>query len=145
MGKAFRSLLPVISAVALATLVMAGCRKPRSPAPAPSPNPEPAAVPAEVAPAPELAPPPPTPAATAEAPPARSSEPPKDADPVTLQQRFDLEHLNQGLRDFITRNQRLPKDFNELARNVASVPLPLEKKMWVIDANTKTVKAVLPK
>ena len=59
-----------------------------------------------------------------------------------MQQRQDLAELNRGLQAFIARNQRLPKDMSELARSINSLPLPPEKKMWVIDPQTKSIKAV---
>jgi hypothetical protein len=124
--------------LAVATLVFCSCgKKPEAAAPPPA---APAAVTIDSEPAPVPEAPPPAPVAAAQAPGEPAKEPPKDEDPVTKLQREELEFMNRGLRAFIAKFQRLPKDFNELARNIDGVPLPPIGQYWAIDEASKSIK-----
>jgi hypothetical protein len=125
-------------------LVCCSCGRKPAPVSQADSAPAPAAATIEnvAASAPAPAPPPPVPVPSAEPAASEAAAPPANEDPVTLQQRQDLAELNAGLKAFIARNQRLPKDMAELAASINSLPLPPERKMWVIDAPTKSVKAV---
>jgi hypothetical protein len=90
----------------------------------------------------EVPPPPPVSAiaAVAPAPVEAAKQETGPEDPVTQLQRRELEEMNRGLKAFLVKHQRMPKDFTEFAQNVDGVPGPPLGKYWVIDPETKTIK-----
>jgi hypothetical protein len=56
-----------------------------------------------------------------------------------LQQR-EMAEMNRGLKAFIAKHQRMPKDFAEFAQSVDGVPGPPMGKYWVIDAASQSIK-----
>jgi hypothetical protein len=124
----------------LASLILCSCgKKPEAPMAPPTPAPSGVTVDGAATgdPAP---PPPPEPAAPVEAAVEVAKGPIIDTDPVTKQQRQEMEYLNRSLQSFIAKNQRLPKDFTEFAQSLEGLPLPPVGKYWIIDPASKSIK-----
>ena len=121
-------------------LTCSSCGEKKAPPPV-APRPTPVtiessenATPAEPSPAP------PAPVASADSQAEAPEKAPATEDPVSVLQKREMDEMNQGLKAFIAKYQRMPKDFAEFALNIPGVPGPPMGKYWVLDAETKSVK-----